>query len=413
VSPARNLVRLVFVNRYFFPDYSATSQILSDLAFALAERGEEIHVVTSRLSYDDPLALFPAREHLRGVTVHRVWTSRFGRKSLTGRLVDYFTFYPWAFFVLFRILRNGDVVVAKTDPPLISIPVWIAVWLRGAVLVNWLQDLFPEVAAALGVRAARGIPGLLLAWMRDQTLKAATVNVVLGSRMAAAIRRRGISDEQVVVVPNWADGELIRPLLTEPNPLRLEWHLTGKFVVGYSGNLGRAHEFGTILRAAELLRNDHDIVFLFIGQGHQHAWLQAEVARRRLNNVVFKPYQPRERLRISLTLPDVHLISLLPEMEGYVVPSKFYGIAAAGCPVAFIGASDGELAEVIQRFQCGVVIKPCHSEELVSFLRELRDAPVLRADFGRRIRIAFEENYDRKHAILTWQMLIGRFKTKT
>jgi len=248
--------------------------------------------------------------------------------------------------------------------------------------------------------------------MRDQTLKAATVNVALGSRMAAAIRVRGISHEHVVVVPNWADGELIRPLLTEPNPLRLEWHLTGKFIVGYSGNLGRAHEFGTILEAAEMLQNDHDIVFLFIGRGHQHAWLQAEAVHRGLNNVIFKPHQPRERLRISLTLPDVHLISLLPEAEGYVVPSKFYGIAAAGRPVVFIGASDGELAEKIKRFQCGAVIAPSHSERLAAFLCTLKNTPTLRADQGRRIRIAFEENYEIKHAIRAWQILIGGLGTK-
>ena len=403
-------MRLVFVNRYFFPDHSATSQILSDLAFALAERGEDIHVVTSRLSYDDRMVLFHAREYFQGVNIHRVWTSRFGRDHFAGRLIDYLTFYPSALLLLLRILRNGDVVVAMTDPPLISVPVWFAVRLRAAVLVNWLQDLFPEVAAALGVRAARGISGQLLAWMRDRTLKAATTNVVLGSRMAAAIRRRGIRDEQVVVVPNWADGDLIRPSRGEPNPLRMEWHLTGKFVVGYSGNLGRAHEFGTILGAAERLRNDHNTVFLFVGHGHQHAWLQAEVARRGLDNVIFKPYQPRERLRSSLALPDVHLISLLPEAEGYVVPSKFYGIAAAGRPVVFIGAPDGELAKEILRFQCGAVIKPSHSDDLVSFLSKLRAAPALRAELGRRIRIAFEENYERKHAIVAWQTLIRRFK---
>jgi len=151
--------KLIFVNRFFFPDHSATSQMVSDLAFALAAAGFDVQVVTSRLRYDDPAAELPGREAIAGVQVHRVRTTRFGRHLLPGRALDYLTFYLSAAWRLFRLLRRGDVVVAKTDPPLISVPVgWVA-GLRGARLVNWLQDLFPEVAAALGIRLARGTAG--------------------------------------------------------------------------------------------------------------------------------------------------------------------------------------------------------------------------------------------------------------
>src|SRR5262249_40087126 len=171
---------------------AATSKILWDLACGVAEGGDDVHIVTSRLSYDDPSASLPANERVRGVAVHRVWTSRFGRSRLAGRLVDYLTFYPSAFLLLLGLLRAGDTVIAKTDPPLLSVPVWFAARLRGATLVNWLQDLFPEAAAALGVKGARGLMGRVLRRLRDRTLGAAATNVVLGKRMAAAILQRGI-----------------------------------------------------------------------------------------------------------------------------------------------------------------------------------------------------------------------------
>jgi colanic acid biosynthesis glycosyl transferase WcaI len=114
-------VKIVFLNRYFYPDHSATSQLLTDLAFDLAARGLAIHVITSRQCYDNPREVLPARESIRGVQVHRVWTLRFGRGRLIGRTFDYLTFYLSAAWRLAVLLAPGDVVVAKTDPPLISV----------------------------------------------------------------------------------------------------------------------------------------------------------------------------------------------------------------------------------------------------------------------------------------------------
>lgn len=111
------MARILFVNRYFYPDLSATSQMVSDLAFALAARGESVWVITSRQRYEDPQERLRSREHLRGVEVRRIWTTRFGRVRLLGRAVDYLSFYWSAFFALLILARAGDVIVAKTDPP--------------------------------------------------------------------------------------------------------------------------------------------------------------------------------------------------------------------------------------------------------------------------------------------------------
>src|SRR5437868_5027237 len=140
--------RIVFVNRFFHPDHSATSQMLSDLSFHLAERGRRVEVVTSRQRYDDADAKLPPRETVRGVEVRRIWSTRFGRGFLPGRAVDYATFYISAFLALLRRATRDSTIVALTDPPLISVVAALAAMLRGAKLINWTQDLFPEVAEA-------------------------------------------------------------------------------------------------------------------------------------------------------------------------------------------------------------------------------------------------------------------------
>src|SRR5262245_7937270 len=176
----RSHVKLIFLNRFFYPDHSATSQMLSDLAFALAEDGCEVAVITSRQRYDAPTNSLPARETVGGVSIYRIWTSRFGRADLIGRMIDYATFYFSVAWRLWRLTGRGDVVIAKTDPPMLSVVAAPLCWLRNARLVNWLQDIFPETAQVLGVGGRRArTPFRLMQWLRTWSLKAADMNVVL------------------------------------------------------------------------------------------------------------------------------------------------------------------------------------------------------------------------------------------
>src|SRR5215469_16398553 len=148
--------RLIFVNIFFCPDHSATSQILSDLAFDLASAQRDVHVVTSTQLYDNAKAALPVSEIIDGVHVHRVPSTGFGRNRLLGRSIDYVSFYPSMWQCLVALAQQGDIIVAKTDPPLTSIVAMVAARRKGARLVNWLQDIYPETAVELGVPFMRG-----------------------------------------------------------------------------------------------------------------------------------------------------------------------------------------------------------------------------------------------------------------
>ena len=251
--------RIIFLNRYFFPDHSATSQMLSDLAFGLASRQHNVTVITSRQRYDDPDARLPKSEQIEGVKIVRVATPRFGRASIIGRLFDYLGFYITATFALARNARRNDVIVAKTDPPLISVPAAVICSMRGATLVNWLQDLFPEVAQALDVKGFSGVIGNIARILRNWSLRKASLNVVIGQRMQQRLLDLKVPSEKISIINNWADTTEITPIDPADNPLRHEWELDNVFVVGYSGNFGRAHEIETLLGAMRLLKDREDI----------------------------------------------------------------------------------------------------------------------------------------------------------
>ncbi|MBF0161291.1 MAG: glycosyltransferase family 4 protein, partial [Magnetococcales bacterium] len=398
--------KIIFLNRYFAPDHAATSQLLSDLAFDLAERGERVHVISSRLRYDDPQARLPPREQLQGVQVHRVWSSRFGRHFLPGRAIDYLTFHWSAAVQLFRLARRGDRVVVKTDPPLLSVSLAPVIRLRGARLLTWNQDLFPEVAAALGVRGLGrwGVP--LLQGLRNRSLRQATHNVVLGDRMADRLRQAGIAQERLHIIHNWSDGQAITPMAAEANPLRQAWGLEGRFVVGYSGNLGRAHELETLLDAATLLKERRDICFLFIGGGAGQARLADQIKARQLTQVYCKPYQPQAQLTYSLTLPDLHWISLLPALEGLIVPSKFYGIAAAGRATLYIGDAQGEIPMLLRSGGCGVTLAIGDSQGVARQIAAWAEDRRACQQMGQAARQLFLRRFDRPIALAAWRALL-------
>src|SRR5260370_22368417 len=220
--------------------------MLTDLGEGLAANGFNVHVVSSRQLYDDPDTRLVPDETLFGVRIHRVATTRFGRHRLLGRAMDYASFYVTCAVILLKLLRRSDVLVAKTDPPLLSILAAPIAKAKRAALINWLQDVFPEVASHLG---ANPLPSWLdecLRRLRDASLRAARMNVLIGGRMREYLAARGIPGSKLCVVENWADDHTIQPKPTTASALRTRLGFIDRFVVCYSGNLGRAHEFETL-----------------------------------------------------------------------------------------------------------------------------------------------------------------------
>jgi glycosyltransferase involved in cell wall biosynthesis len=380
--------------------------MLTDLAFRLAEAGLSVSIVTSRQLYEDPRAALPSYEVASGVSIHRVSTAVRGRARLAGRALDYLSFHVAAGLTLLKLLRRGDVVVAKTDPPLISIVVSYAARWRGAIFVNWLQDLFPEVASVLTPDLIPKAIEIQLVAARNRSLRRAAMNVVLGEGMRDRVLSAGVDATRVRIVPNWADTTSVTPLPTADSAARRRIGLGGRFVVGYSGNLGRAHEFETLVAAAALLRSEPRFAFLITGGGAKVEAVRESVQAQGLDSFFFQGYQPAQLLSDSLAAADIHLVSLLPALEGLIVPSKLYGILAAGRPVVFVGDTDSDLANLIRKERCGIVVPVGDSEGLATHVRSLRDDPERLEAMGARARELALARYTKEHAVADWLALL-------
>lgn len=397
--------RVIFINRFFFPDISATSQILSDLARALASPEYELHVICSRQLYGQARAQLPREDSWEGVRIHRCWSARFGRDRLFGRALDYLSFFGAATLSMLRWTRRGDVLIAMTDPPMISVCAALVAKARRATLINWLQDVFPEIASALEVTLPPGVPSVLKA-ARNWSLQVAQQNVVLGASMRRFLCRLGVSAKRQRIIENWGD-DAVTPRPARWSTLRQSLNIPERtFVVQYSGNLGRAHEFRTLLAAAEDLRDEPDWLFLFVGGGANMQLLQAEAQHRGLTNLRFLPYQPRAQLGDSLAAGDVHVTCLLPSLEGLIVPSKFYGILAAGRPVIAIGDPDGEQARIVRAEDCGAVVSCGDGIALVDQLRHMRADPDWVRAAGLRARSLYERKYTPAAAAEKWRSVL-------
>ena len=225
--------------------------------------------------------------------------------------------------------------------------------------------------------------------------------------MGAHLAAEGVPAARVAVIPNWPHEDAIRPLPAGESQLRKRLGLQARFVVGYSGNLGRAHEWKPLFEAARLLATEPGIAFLIGGGGHGYDALRREVEASNLPNVVFQPYHPMEFLSDSMAAADLHLVSLRPEMEGLIVPSKFYGIAAAARPVGFIGDPEGELARLVVDHDCGFAVPAGRGDLLAESIRTLADDPVRHQRQGLNARQLLDARFSRASAHGRWHHLLS------
>ncbi|ODT99412.1 MAG: glycosyltransferase WbuB [Planctomycetes bacterium SCN 63-9] len=397
--------RILFINQYYWPDHASTAQHLADLAESLADRGVECHVLCAQGTYKPGEPIPPPFEIHRGVHIHRVPATSLGRKSTWRRMVDYLSFYARAVVSALR-LPKFDAVVTLTTPPIIGLIGTMLRALKGSLHVYWSMDLHPDASLALGRMSAKNPIVRMLRWISDRVYRQADRVVVLGPYMADRIMRKGVEVERITSIPVWSRRDEIFPVPREANPLRKSLGLEKQFVAMYSGNLGLAHRADEFIEAAKRLKDRKDIVFLFVGGGPRVGEVRAAKETYQLENIRLLDYFPREQLHHSLTLADVHLISMRPEMTGIVVPGKLYGAMAASRTTIFVGPKHCETGDTIRQAGSGYSIEPEDYDGLVNAIVRLADDPSLARRMGERARSAFLAAYEKKLCCDQWNILL-------
>jgi glycosyltransferase involved in cell wall biosynthesis len=249
------------------------------------------------------------------------------------------------------------------------------------------MDLYPDILICQNVFKKQGIIDILLSKLSLHAFKNASKTIVLGRCMQEKLVDKGIDVEQIQIIPNWAFE--ICPVEPKNNIFIRTNNLDGKFIVLYSGNMGVAHKFGTLLRAAQNLISYEEIIFIFVGDGvrKQEIYCQSLVQK----NILMLNYQDPELLPHSLSSGDVHFISLDPCFSGVMVPSKLYGSLATGKPIIYEGSDSDEAALVIQEHQCGEIVKPGDADNLLTVILSYFNCREKRSLHGKNALYASEK----------------------
>jgi putative colanic acid biosynthesis glycosyltransferase WcaI len=371
--------RVLVLNQYYRPGFEATAQLLGDLCSELAHEFS-ITVVTGALSVPGGQE---GSVDENGVRVVRVRSTTFDRAGLARRGANYVTYLALAFK---EALRSGkpDVVLCMTDPPVVA-DVALAVARRFRVpLVVISQDIFPEIAVRLGRLENRPLVGLLRTLIGFYLRRADRV-VAIGETMRHRLIEKATPADRIVVIPNWVDVDAITP-----SPKNNEWSrehgLAERFVVMHSGNIGHAQNLDSLVRAGTFLRDLDDLTIAIIGGGARHDELLEMSELLEVDAVRFFGYQPRASLSLSLSAGDVHVVGLAPGLAGFVVPSRLYGILAAGRPVIVGAERESETAQLVEEVGCGVVVPPARPELLAAAIRAAYDGELDLVEMGQRGR---------------------------
>ena len=397
--------RLWVASELYYPEDTSTGYFLTAIAEGLAAT-YDVAVLTTRPGYSQRHVAVASREKRNGVEIHRLPGIRASKDRLLGRAVGLAVFSLAAFAAALVRLRRGDLALVVTNPPTLPFAILLAARLRGAQPVLLVHDVYPDILAATKLLPRASVAFGLLDRLFIALLRRFALVVVLGRDMRDTMAAK-LSDRagRIVIIPNWADLDLVDPADRDSNTLRVSLGWSDRFVVQVSGNFGRTHDLDSILAAAAELRADDSVRFLLVGQGGRLATIAHRIADQGLTNVTVLPRQPRDALSTMLTCSNLTVIPYVDDMLGLSVPSRMYNIMAAGVPIAALADARSELAQVVDEAGAGWTLSP--GEPLATLVRRLAADPAAARARGDASRREAERSYGFATVIAAWRQALA------
>jgi putative colanic acid biosynthesis glycosyltransferase WcaI len=392
--------RLLILNQYYWPGVEATANLLTELCEALAA-DYDVTVIAGASPGT------PSKEDRNGVQIVRVRSTTYERSRLSRRALNYLTYVVG---VIWKGTLSGrpDLVVCMTDPPFVGAMARIVALRFRRPLLVIAQDVFPEIAVKLR-RLHNPIVVRSLRLLVNSSLRSADRVVAIGDTMKRRLEEKGVRPERIRVIPNWVDVTRFRPAPRD-NPWAREHRLTKRFVVMHSGNVGHAQDLDMLIRACTFLRDLDNLAVRIIGSGARREELIQLARRLDVDKVRFMPWQPYELRSLSIGTADIHVVGLARGLAGYVVPSRLYGVLAAGRPVIAAAEEESETAQLVARVGCGVVVTPGNPFALARAIRAAHDGDYDLAEMGRRARAFAESEADRAIAIGRYEAVLSELQ---
>lgn len=396
--------KFLLISQVFYPDQVSTANLFTSLCSIIAENNTEVEVWSAQPSYTGRVRQ-PAKLNYNGIKIHYLPSTNFSKNSIPGRFINVLSF-TISVSIKLIFTKAKTPVWTHTTPPFLGIVVSLLCSLKKIKFVYVLLDIFPEGLIRLG-KVSRRNP-LILYWNRlfIQTLKRSEKIIVIGRDANLWLNEKlNESVSKLNYIPLWQDDRLLYPMNFDVNNFVIENGLTDKFVVQYSGNMGLWNELGTMGDAVR--ENIKDVVYMFVGGGLRKAELLNRFSMKTQKNVLLLPFQANSNFNDILNASHVQIVTMKEGLEGIAVPSKIYGILAAGKPVIAMVPENSEIAFIIKEENCGVVLNPHDLPGLINAIKMLKSDQNLLQKFGRNSRIAFEKKYTIRIIAERYQKLLN------
>jgi glycosyltransferase involved in cell wall biosynthesis len=367
-----------------------------EFARSMVDRGERFTIVASDLSYLSGRRVTAKKgmvttEDLDNIQVLRAFTFPSLHRSFLWRTISFVSFMVTSVLAAFR--AEGVDVVMGTSPPIFqAASAWfVAVLLRKPFLLE-VRDLWPEFAIDMGVL---NNPLLIkLARAIEKFLYARAKHIIVNSpAYQDYLIDRGVSRQRITLIPNGVDPTMF-DANRDGSAIRQKFSLNDHFVATYAGALGMANDIPTILRAADLLRNNSHIHFLLVGDGKERASLESVATELGLSNVTFTGSIPKSQMADVLAASDVCLATLLNiPMFQTTYPNKVFDYMAASRPTVL--GIDGVIRSVVEDAQGGIFVQPGDERALSQAIVALSTNPTMVDEMGKSARLYVEEHFDR------------------
>ena len=410
------MARVLILSLVFPPDGVSTAVILGELSADLKRAGHDVSVITTAPHYNRDEAA-EARQPLtkawagllylsdyHGIPVLHVAMPR-KTASVFRRLMAWMQFHVLSLLAALTHVRRVDVIVTPSPPLTVGVVAWLLGLRYRAPFVYNVQELYPDIAIALGALRNRGLIRMLYALERFVYRRARFITVI-AQRMRERVVNKGIPADKVRVVPNFADVDDLVPL-PKSNDFSRRHGLDSRFVVTYAGNMGPAQDLDSVIEAALLLRHQSGVMFLLVGEGSAYQRLNERVLSLGLTNVLMLPHQPYDLVPQIYAASDLCLVPLAKDTGSDAVPSKVYRIMACERPVLACADAHSDLAEFVMETRGGIVVPPAAPETLASAISDAATKPEVLREMGRVGRERVLAGYSRAAVTAQYDALVA------
>jgi colanic acid biosynthesis glycosyl transferase WcaI len=389
------------IAQYFKPETVGSGVWIHQLATDLVGLGHQVSVVTSFPNYPERVVFegyrgrMFMRERMDGVDIVRTYIYASPDEGMLSRTLNFGSFCASA-AIGGLFAPKPDVIYCVMPPMPLGVSAEFLGFLKSAPVVVNVQDIYPDIAVAVGVlRNPTAIR--FFKWMERSIYRHAASIVVIADGFKENIERKGVPEEKIHVVPNWADPDEILPG-PKSNAFREELGVKDRFTLSYSGSLSFNTDLDSVLGAAELLA-DEPFSFVIVGDGVKKAELMRRAEKMRLDNVQFHPFQPLEMYPQVLAAADMNLVTLNRQAATSSVPSKMFKMMASERPVLAITMQGNEVHRLVQDAQCGLTVPPEDPVKLAEALRYAASNSKEMERMGVNARRYLVENHSRQDCV--------------